>query len=98
MNLKPILCACVTTALALAAPAQAAASGAPSAAATAEFFGYGTSFRLHGTNGYDLEFTAFTERRDGRGEIAVFVSHRSHRSRGPRRLRQPHPRLLQLQR
>jgi len=79
MRPRPLLCVCLG-ALALAAPAQAAAPGAPPVAAAAEFFGFGTNFRLHGTNGYDVDFSAFTERQDGRGEIAVIVSRRRHGS------------------
>jgi hypothetical protein len=72
MKPKLLFCACVT-ALALV-PGQAAASGGSSAAATAEFIGFGTGFELQGTNGYSIGVGGFSERLDGKGNVYVGVA------------------------
>lgn len=72
MKPKLLLCAWVT-AFVLVAPVQAAASGGSSAAATAEFIGFGTGFELQGTNGYSIGIGGFSERLDGKGRVYVAV-------------------------
>ena len=67
-----MLCACVA-ALALAAVGPTASVGSSLAAGT-EFVGYAAGFQLQGTHGYHVGFYAFSERRDGRGEISIGVS------------------------
>jgi hypothetical protein len=75
MNLKRILCVCLAV-LALAAPAEAAAPEPP-VAAKSEFLGYSAGFRLQGTNGYDLFVSAYSERRDGKGEMVIAAARRN---------------------
>jgi hypothetical protein len=78
MNPKPILCACLA-ALACAAPAQGSVLEPLPLAAKAEFLGYAAGFRLQGTNGYDLFVSAYSERRDGKGEMVIAAARRNAR-------------------
>lgn len=72
MRLRSFLCICFT-AFGLAAPAAASAPAPLRLLAQGEFFGYSANFKLQGTNGYELGFFAFSERRDGRGRIFVGI-------------------------
>lgn len=38
---------------------------------TARFEGFGTSFRVEGSNGYELWVSAYSRRRDGKGWISI---------------------------
>jgi hypothetical protein len=73
MRLKLALCVCAAV-VTCVAPASAAVPFGPTLPAKAEFFGYSASFQLEGTNGYDIGMYAFSERRDGRGEVFVGAS------------------------
>jgi len=72
MRLKLLACVCAA-ALGLATPAAAMAPPRAALVAGEEFFGYGTGFRLQGTNGYAVGIYAFSERRDGKGQIFIVV-------------------------
>jgi hypothetical protein len=80
MKVRSILCGCLM-ALGVAPPAAAADSSPPPQLVGAELVAFSAGFRLQGTNGYTIGFSAFSERLDGRGE-AHFVVHRRDRRAG----------------
>src|SRR3982751_624708 len=73
MRLQLISCVCLAT-FGLAAPASAALSPLPPGRAVGDLIAYSASFRLQGTNGYQIQFGGFSERLDGRGEIYVGIT------------------------
>jgi hypothetical protein len=72
MRLLLILSICLAT-CGLPTPASAALSPLPPGLAAGDLVAYAASFRLQGTNGYQIQFGGFSERLDGRGEIYVGV-------------------------
>lgn len=53
--------------------ALVSATGASGALSKARFAGFGTTFKLQGTNGYGVWVSAYSRRRDGRGWISIGV-------------------------
>jgi hypothetical protein len=49
------------------------ASGAVGAPQVPRFEGFGTTFEVRGTNGYDIWVSAYSRRRDGRGWVSIGV-------------------------
>lgn len=71
--------------LAALLPPTVAAAGLPNAS----FEGFGTTFELQGTNGYDILISAYSRRRDGQGWISITVTgkHAAAFYRAPARVR-----------
>jgi hypothetical protein len=65
------------------------ATGASGALSKARFEGFGTTFELQGTNGYEVWVSAYSRRRDGRGWISIGVGgkHAAAIYRAPARVR-----------
>jgi hypothetical protein len=69
-----------------------------------EFEGFGTTFKLEGTNGYEIWVSAYSRRRDGQGWISIGVGGKHAaaiyrapaRVRGKRRGTQPPPRSKRI--
>lgn len=78
MRLGLTLCTCLAI-LGFAAPASAAETPFPPGLAERELIAYTAAFRLQGTNGYEIEFGAFSDRLDGRGDVYVLVTGRNGR-------------------
>ncbi|HEY3552160.1 MAG TPA: hypothetical protein VGK66_00590, partial [Solirubrobacterales bacterium] len=65
------------------------ASGASGAPRTPRFEGFGTTFELQGSNGYEIWVAAYSRRRDGQGWVSISVGgkHAFTTYRAPARVR-----------